>query len=322
MTTLDKPAAKAAMQHFIAQHFDQQVQALARLVQCPSDNPPGDCAPHAQVAAQWLSTLDFVVERHDVPPELAHQHGMQSVTNLIVRERFGTGGPVIAMNAHGDVVPPGEGWSDSPYSGVVRDGWLYGRGAAVSKSDFTTYAYALRALKQLVQDTGVPLNGQVELHFTYDEETGGMTGPDWLLKQGLSHPDYVLSAAFSHQVVVAHNGCLHLEITLRGKSAHAAWPTTGHDAIEACVPLLSALYRYRDGLAEHPSATPGISHPTLVVGLIKGGINTNVVPDTVTLRVDRRIVPEEVPEQVEADLRRVVAEAVAPLAGIPPRINQ
>lgn len=319
MTTQTPPSAKDAMRGFIAQHFDEQVDALARLVQCPSDNPPGDCTPHALVTAQWLAEMGFAVERHEVPQALAQQHGMQSVTNLIVREKFGDGGPVVAMNAHGDVVPPGEGWTSSPYSGEIRDGWLYGRGAAVSKSDFTTYAYALRALKSL---SGVPLKGQVELHFTYDEETGGMTGPQWILQQGLSRPDYVLSAAFSHHVVTAHNGCLHLEITLRGRSAHAAWPETGCDAIEASVPLLSALYRYRDSLADRPSGTPGITHPTLVVGLIKGGINTNVVPDGVTLRVDRRIVPEEVPEQVEAELREVIAASVRQLAGIQVEVTQ
>ncbi|MDR7376524.1 acetylornithine deacetylase/succinyl-diaminopimelate desuccinylase-like protein [Rhodoferax ferrireducens] len=319
MTTQSPPSAKDAMRGFIEQHFDEQVHALARLVQCPSDNPPGDCTQHALVTAQWLTEMGFAVEQHEVPLALAQQHGMQSVTNLIVREKFGDGGPVVAMNAHGDVVPPGEGWSASPYSGEIRDGWLYGRGAAVSKSDFTTYAYALRALKSL---SGVGLKGQVELHFTYDEETGGMTGPQWILQQGLSKPDYVLSAAFSHHVVTAHNGCLHLEITLRGRSAHAAWPDTGSDAIEASVPLLAALYRYRDGLADRPSSTPGITHPTLVVGLVKGGINTNVVPDVVTLRVDRRIVPEEVPEQVEAELREVIAASVQPLAGIQVEVTQ
>jgi acetylornithine deacetylase/succinyl-diaminopimelate desuccinylase-like protein len=319
MTTPTRQSAKHAMRGFIDRHFDAQVAALTRLVQCPSDNPPGDCTPHALVTAQWLTEMGFVVERHEVPLALAQQHGMKSVTNLIVRERFGSGGPVVAMNAHGDVVPPGEGWTGSPYSGEVRGGWLYGRGAAVSKSDFTSYAYALRALKSL---QGVALKGQVELHFTYDEETGGMTGPHWILSQGLSQPDYVLSAAFSHHVVTAHNGCLHLEITLRGQSAHAAWPATGHDALEATVPLLAALYRHRDTLADRPSATPGITHPTLVVGLIKGGINTNVVPDTVTLRVDRRIVPEEVPEQVEAELREVIAASVQGLPGIHAEVTQ
>jgi len=319
MKTQDKTSAKAAMRGFIDAHFDEQVGVLARLVQCPSDNPPGDCTPHALLTAELLADMGFVVERHEVPAALASRHGMKSVTNLIVREHFGEGGPVVAMNAHGDVVPPGEGWSTSPYSGEIRDGWMYGRGAAVSKSDFTTYACALRALKHL---SDVPLRGSVELHFTYDEETGGMTGPHWILSQQLSRPDYVLSAAFSHHVVSAHNGCLHLEITLRGLSAHAARPDTGHDAIEATLPLLAALYRYRDTLASRSSQTPGISQPTMVVGLIKGGINTNVVPDVVTLRVDRRIVPEEVPEQVEAELREVIADSVRGLPGISVDVTQ
>ena len=317
----DHADTRALLRQFIDTHFDEQVQMLARLVQCPSDNPPGDCAPHAELTATLLKAIDFEVERHPVPAEFAAAHGMQSVVNLIVRERFGEGGPVIALNAHGDVVPPGEGWSSDPYGGEVRDGWMYGRGAAVSKSDFTTYAFAMRALKQAAA-SGAPLNGSIELHLTYDEETGGMAGPGWILSQGLSRPDYVLSAAFSHHVVVAHNGCLHLEVTLRGKSAHAARPDTGHDAIEAAATLLPALYRYRDGLADRPSQTPGISHPTLVVGLIEGGINTNVVADRLSLRIDRRIVPEESPEAVEAELHSVIEGACRALPGITVEIRR
>ncbi|WP_076999289.1 M20/M25/M40 family metallo-hydrolase [Variovorax sp. KK3] len=310
----DPTRAREALRHTIDTHFEEQVRTLARLVQCPSDNPPGDCAPHAELTAGLLEAMGFAVERHPVPAEFAAAHGMRSVTNLIVRERFGNG-PVVALNAHGDVVPPGDGWSVDPYGGEVRDGWLYGRGAAVSKSDFTTYAFALRAIKALAA-SGTPLAGTVELHLTYDEETGGMTGPGRILSEGLSRPDFVLSAAFSHHVVVAHNGCLHLEVTLRGKSAHAARPDTGHDAIEAAASLLPALYRHRDELARRPSQTVGITHPTLVVGLIAGGINTNVVSDVLSLRIDRRIVPEESPEAVEAELREVIESACRPLPGI------
>jgi succinyl-diaminopimelate desuccinylase len=316
----DLSTARDTLRQFIDTHFEHQVQTLARLVQCPSDNPPGDCAPHAELTARLLEAMDLKVERHPVPAAFAAQHGMRSVTNLIVRERFGDG-PVIALNAHGDVVPPGSGWSGSPYGGEVRDGWLYGRGAAVSKSDFTTYAFAMRALRQL-RSSGAALAGTVELHLTYDEETGGMTGPAWILSQGLSRPDYVISAAFSHHVVVAHNGCLHLEVTLRGKSAHAARPDTGVDAIEASATLLPALYRYRDQLAQRPSQTPGITHPTMVVGLIEGGINTNVVADALSLRIDRRIVPEEVPEDVEAELRQLIEQACSGLPGISVEIRQ
>lgn len=318
--TLTPEAARTLMRGFIDDHFDEQVDMLSALVRCPSDNPPGDCAPHAELAARLYEAQGFTVERHPVPAEEAARHGMRSVVNLIVRERFGEG-PVVALNAHGDVVPPGAGWTTDPYGGEVQGGWLYGRGAAVSKSDFTTYGQALRALRA-AHAAGLPLAGSVELHLTYDEETGGMTGPGWLLSQGLSRPDYVLSAAFSHHVVVAHNGCLHLEVTLNGLSAHAARPDTGHDAIEAAAHLLPALYRYRDSLARRPSATPGITHPTLVVGLIEGGINTNVVADRLTLRIDRRIVPEEVPEQVEAELREVIEGACAALPGIRAEVRQ
>jgi acetylornithine deacetylase/succinyl-diaminopimelate desuccinylase-like protein len=122
----------------------------------------------------------------------------------------------VALNAHGDVVLPGAGWSVDPYPATVRDGWMIGRGAAVSKSDFATYAFALRALKELA----VPLRGNVELHFTYDEETGGLAGPGWLLQQGLTKPDYAICAGFSYNVTTAHNGCLHLEMKVRGTSRH------------------------------------------------------------------------------------------------------
>ncbi|WP_395321888.1 M20/M25/M40 family metallo-hydrolase [Variovorax sp. UC74_104] len=316
----ENASPRDTLRDYIDAHFDEQVRTLAELVRCPSDNPPGDCAPHAELTARLLEAMGFTVERHEVPAEFAAAHGMRSVTNLIVRERFGDG-PVVALNAHGDVVPPGAGWSVDPYGGEVRDGWLYGRGAAVSKSDFTTYAFAMRALKHLV-GAGTPLAGSVELHLTYDEETGGMTGPEWILSKGLSKPDFVLSAAFSHHVVVAHNGCLHLEVVVRGTSAHAARPDTGHDAIEAAATLLPALYRYRDSLADRPSRTPGITHPTMVVGLIDGGINTNVVSDVLTLRIDRRIVPEESPEAVEAELREVIEAACRPLPGISVEIRQ
>ncbi len=86
----------------------------------PSDNPPGDCAAHAERARQLLEGLGFKVEAHAVPAAAAAAVGMTSATNLIVRHRFGDG-PTIALNAHGDVVPPGLGWRVDPYSAKVED---------------------------------------------------------------------------------------------------------------------------------------------------------------------------------------------------------
>ncbi|MBP6616031.1 MAG: M20/M25/M40 family metallo-hydrolase, partial [Aquabacterium sp.] len=142
-------AAYAALDQWIDAHFDEEVRFLQALVQVPTDTPPGNNAPHAERTAALLSTFGWHAEQHAVPSEQVHAYGLQSLTNLIVRRHLGEGGRTVALNAHGDVVPPGEGWTHAPYGGEVLDGKLYGRAAAVSKSDFATYSFALRALEAL-----------------------------------------------------------------------------------------------------------------------------------------------------------------------------
>jgi succinyl-diaminopimelate desuccinylase len=300
---------------FIDAHHPEQVEFLREIVRVPSDTPPGNNAPAAEKAAALLTALDFKVERHPVPVDFLRGYGMQSVTNLIVRHRFGPGGPTVALNAHGDVVPPGEGWTKPPYEGVIENGRMYGRGVAVSKSDIATYTYALAALRALAQrDAG--LRGAVELHFTYDEELGGLAGPGFLLANKLTEPDFAIAASFSYAVVTAHNGCLQFEVTVRGKSGHGAMPQTGRDAFRAGAAILDAIYTEADALAAKKSRVNGIDHPTMIVGLIEGGINTNVVPDRLTLRLDRRMIPEEDPVTVEAGVRALIENAVRGRDGI------
>jgi acetylornithine deacetylase/succinyl-diaminopimelate desuccinylase-like protein len=306
----------ARIRAFLAAHRDQAEAFLAALVRVPSDNPPGDCAPHAATAAALLERLGLPVTRLPVPDALVRDNGMLSCVNLLVRIPFGTGrGPVIALNAHGDVVPPGLGWTADPYGAEVRDGTMLGRGVAVSKSDFATYAFAALALRDAAAH-GAPLDGAVELHFTYDEEVGGAIGPAWLLAQGHTHPDYAISAGFSYAITTAHNGCLHVEVEVRGRSGHAAEPAKGVDALEAATGILADLYALRSSFAGVASGVPGIGPPTLVVGLIRGGINTNVVPDDVRFRIDRRIVPSESPAEAEASLVRAIEASAARWPGI------
>jgi acetylornithine deacetylase/succinyl-diaminopimelate desuccinylase-like protein len=291
------------------------VEFLRALIRVPTDTPPGDNAPHAECTAQLLEAMGYTVERHPVPAADVHAYGLKSITNLIVRVRFGDGGPTIALNAHGDVVPPGDGWTKPPYDGVIEDGRIYGRAAAVSKSDFATFTFALNALRALHADA-VPLRGAVELHFTYDEEYGGELGPGWLLAQRLTRPDFAIGPGFSYAVVTAHNGALHLEITVHGKAAHVAEQKSGIDALRAATGIMQMLYGISDRLAGIVSATPGIGSALLNIGRIEGGINTNVVPDKVVLKVDRRMIPEEDPAAVESELRALIEEAASAYRGI------
>ena len=296
---------------WIDAHFDDEVRFLQALVRVPTDTPPGNNAPHAERTAELLQGFGFEAEKHAVPPAEVQACGLESITNLIVRRRYGTG-PTIALNAHGDVVPPGEGWSHDPYGGEIDGGQLYGRAAAVSKCDFATFTFATRAIEALK----VPLKGSVELHFTYDEEFGGELGPGWLLQQGLTKPDLLIAAGFSYQVVTGHNGCLQLEVTVHGKMGHAAVPETAVDALQAATLILNALYHQNTLYKQVTSQVRGITHPYLNVGLIQGGTNTNVVPGKVVLKLDRRMIPEENPDEVEATLRRVIGEAVAGSRGV------
>ena len=308
------PNSYARLDAWIDAHFDEEVRFLQELVRVPTDTPPGDNAPHAERTAELLAGFDFEAEKHAVPQAEVHAQGMQSITNLIVRRRYGGDGEgrVIALNAHGDVVPAGEGWTRDPYGAQIQAGKLYGRASAVSKSDFATYAFAVRALESLQAE----LAGGVELHFTYDEEFGGELGPGLLLREGLTKPDLLIAAGFSYEVVTAHNGCLQLEVTVHGRMAHAAVPHTGVDALQAAVRILAALYAKNDAYKRIRSRVPGITHPYLNVGRIEGGTNTNVVPGKVVFKLDRRMIPEEDPVVVEDCVRRVIDDTAALLPGI------
>jgi succinyl-diaminopimelate desuccinylase len=289
---------------WIDAHFDEQVKFLQELIRVPTDTPPGNNAPHAERTAQLLQAFGYQAAQHVVPADEVKAAGLESITNLIVRRRYGEG-KTIALNAHGDVVPPGEGWTHDPYGGEVADGRIYGRAAAVSKCDFSTFTFAVRALEAVCQ----PQRGSVELHFTYDEEFGGEVGPGWLLKKGLTRPDLMIAAGFSYQVVVAHNGCLQMEVTVHGEMSHAAIPDSGTDALQAATHILDALYALNTQYLQVRSRVAGITHPYLNVGLIAGGTNTNVIPGKVVLKLDRRMIPEEDPSQVEASIRATIEAA-------------
>jgi acetylornithine deacetylase/succinyl-diaminopimelate desuccinylase-like protein len=303
---------------WIDAHFDEQVRFLQQLIKVPTDTPPGNNAPHAERTFELLQAMGISAEKHPVPALEVQAAGLQSITNLIVRHVYGPGGKTIALNAHGDVVPPGDGWTHDPYGGEIEDGKIFGRASAVSKGDFSTFTFAMRAFEAVCR----PKKGQLELLFTYDEEFGGEMGPGWLLAHQLTQPDLMIAAGFSYEVVTAHNGCLQLEVTVHGQMAHAAIPESGVDALQAAVQILNVLYAQNTLYKSITSQVPGITHPYLNVGLFAGGTNTNVVPGRVCFKLDRRMIPEENATEVEATLRQLIADTTATQPGITVEIKR
>ena len=312
MTTPNKTQLYTKLDQWIDAHFDEQVKFLQKVIQVPTDTPPGNNTPHALHVAELVKSYGMQAEPHAVPEAIVREAGLESITNLIIKRQYGQGGKTLALNAHGDVVPPGEGWTYPPYGAEIHDGRIYGRAAAVSKCDFSTYIFAVRALESL----GADLTGRIELQFTYDEEFGGELGPGWLLKNNLTKPDLDIAAGFSYQIITAHNGCLQFEVTVNGKMGHAAVPTSGVDALQAAVKIMNALYGLNETYKSIKSTVPGINHPYLNIGLISGGTNTNVIPGKVVLKLDRRMIPEEDPAQVELSIRDTIDAVWKKIPGI------
>src|SRR5450830_709546 len=125
--TSPSPSPYSALDNWIDAHFDAEVAFLQKIVQVPTDTPPGNNTPHAQRTAGLLKEFGFDAEQHTVPAAVVRDAGLQSITNLVVRRPYGPG-RTVALNAHGDVVPPGEGWTHPPYGGELGPGWLLAQG--------------------------------------------------------------------------------------------------------------------------------------------------------------------------------------------------
>lgn len=279
----------------------RQFDFLKELVRIPSEMPPGDTEPLARRLAEMLGELGFMVERHPVDEALARRHGRDKLTNLVVRHRFGDG-PTLALQANGDTAPAGRGWRRDPFGAEIEKGTLYGRGAIASKGNIAAFAFALEALIE----AGIDLAGALELHVTFDGEAGGALGPKWLLENDVVAPDFAIGGGLANAVVTHVNGVMRLEVELRGKSAPAHRAREGEDALEAAAHMLTTVFGLRRRLAATVSEIPGCGSPSLVVGRIEGGNGIASVPDTVTMSIGRRLIPEEDPAKVERQLTNVI----------------
>ncbi len=283
---------------WLGDHRTDLVGYLQELVRIPADNPPGDCAAIAARVEKEFHRFGLGVERHEV----AREAGPPAPT-VLGWLGTPTKTPTVVLNAHADVIPPGDGWTVDPYGGAVVDGRIVGRGAAVSKSDVAAYTYALGALRET---SALPEDVTLLAAITADEETGGALGPGWLVSEYGLRPKQALCAGFTHSVVIAHNGCLQGRILIEGKAAHAAMPWNGKDAIRLAQTVLARLYQLDQEFESRTSEIAGIKRPTLVATRISGGGPQGVTAASVEIGIDRRVLPTESVQEALEDIQRLV----------------
>jgi acetylornithine deacetylase/succinyl-diaminopimelate desuccinylase-like protein len=255
------------------------VAILSDLIAIPSPYPPGESVDICRYAAARLKKAGYKVQ------VLARKKGVDNVV-----AKMGKGSPRIVFNAHVDTVGVGdrENWKTDPFKAVVKNGHVFGLGAGNCKGSMAVQLW----LAEEIARRGGPVKGEVCFTFVADEENLGPEGMSFLRDKGHVKPDaLILGAQTENQMIVSERGVFWARITTKGKAAHAGNPGAGDNAIARMTRLLAAI---DTGLAPRiDKRVDGPMRSTMNVGMIRGGHNTNVVPASCMVEIDRRLLPSE-----------------------------
>jgi succinyl-diaminopimelate desuccinylase len=264
------------------------VDLLAEMIRAPTVNPPADTRACADILMRVLQTEGIEAELIE---------GSPGVVNVVARMRGDGSGKTLLLNGHIDTVPPGEQWTVDPFSGMLRDGMLYGRGSCDMKSGVATMLMAMVGLKR----SGASFNGEIILQAVADEETGSQYGTRFLLEQDIgTNADFAIcTEPTSLRVELGNRGLRWIDVTVTGRASHAGRPQLGRNAITCAGQLIAAIeaieFSARNDAFEIP--TPSISVTT-----ISGGHTVNVIPESCVFSIDRRMIPGETGDLVMEEI--------------------
>jgi succinyl-diaminopimelate desuccinylase len=305
---------------------EEIVQLTADLVRIPTVNPPGeDYEACAHFLGDFLKRRAFDIEY--VAADGRPEHTPRFPRVNVIGSRRGGPGPVVHLNGHIDVVPPGDGWTVDPFGGLVRDGKIFGRGVCDMKAGIAAAVFAAEAIER----AGVTLPGTIEISGTVDEESGGFAGVAHLAQRGRiakGRTDFVIipEPLDVDRICIGHRGVYWFEVTARGRIGHGSMPFLGVSAIDGMGRLLQSV---RDDLMPSlasrrtavPVVPPGARHATINVNGIDGGqpvdgIQTPCVADLCRAVFDRRFLIEEGFDATKREVAELVARVEAQSNGV------
>jgi acetylornithine deacetylase/succinyl-diaminopimelate desuccinylase-like protein len=310
---------------------DEVTDLLSRLIQVDTTNPPGNETPAAELLRDYLEANGVACELYARTPERA---------NLVARIR-GTGdGPSLLVMGHTDVVlaDPAE-WSVPPFSGEVRNGEIWGRGALDMKSQVAANAVAIASLAR----EGFKPSGDLIFAATADEEVGAGFGLEWLCE---AHPDAVRADFCINEgggdrleidgtpywlCMVAEKMSAPFVVRVRGRSGHASMPGIADNALVKAAALIERIASYAPPHVVPPEVNAFLQTiggelgalpqtiqemvepllgPTFSPTMITASQKRNIIPAVCEITVDCRLPPGTTPADVEPDIRRVLGDDV------------
>lgn len=279
----------------LTEQFKKDILSILKnIVQIPSENPPGI----TKDIVEFLISNVFKEEEGYQNQIVTNKKDGVVLHNLI--SRIGHGKDVIIFSGHFDVIPVGDTtqWKYPPFSAIVKDGSLYGRGSADMKGGIVFLIGVLKILSKIPK-----FLEQYTLMFlgTADEEKG-MVGSSSLANQGFMKDAILLIVAepTNLKIGIGQKGLIWVELNIVGKAAHGSMPEEGINAIEKMMKIIPYLYEI---LEEKQNAVLGKS--TLNVGKIFGGTAINIVPEHATINLDYRLIPEQDQIELVKNLRNI-----------------
>ncbi len=270
--------------------LDELASLASHLVKNPSPNPPGQESGVASLIQGYMAQAGFETTLEDAYP------GRPNVYSIL---RGSEEKPVLMLNGHMDVVPPGEGWTIEPFGGKIESGRLFGRGAADMKGGLSAMMVAMKSIAL----AKVELRGTLIFSAVVDEEQAE-GGTKRMLESGIKSDFAVVGEPTGLRIASSSKGDVYYEITTLGKSAHSSTPELGTNAISKMAHIIEGINRLSKDLKTRKHGLLG--NPTYSVGTIDGGTTTNVVPSRCKVTVDRRTLPGESAEDGKAELESMI----------------
>jgi succinyl-diaminopimelate desuccinylase len=291
------------------------IETLRRLIAIDTRVPPGNGYERmADFLEPEFRRWGLDVERVVIPPEKVKLIPLPlEGPRINVVATKSAGKEPVSIYAHMDTVHADRDWTLDPFEGTVRDGTLYGLGALDMKGSIACLLAALKTMHEL------KLEPCFDIHclMCTDEELGVYPGVYHLALEGyIKGPVFNLELGAQEPVLIqGFSGTVDFMITVHGKSCHSGMNYLGVNAIEELLPIAEELMALKHEVQKRESAIPSFPlpgtpseklTPRFTLSIVKGGVKANVVPGECTLTINRRYIPEELLEDVVAEVERAV----------------
>ena len=269
---------------------EEEITKLAQeLIKIPSDETAGE-KEVCEYLESFLKSLGMKVRLQEVLPNRP---------NIIAEVIGDEVGKSIMFNGHVDTVPVGDikKWSMDPYSAIIKDNKLFGRGSTDMKGAIASMIIAMKFIMNNVEK----FNGKIIFTGVMAEETTGL-GTQKIVEENIKADMAVVGEPSDEKIYRAHKGTMWFNLSTYGKLEHSS--ESNSESNNAIINMMKLIMEINEISKELETIENNlVGHPSINIGLIDGGTKQNIIADSCRISIDRRTLPEEKTEEVLDKLR-------------------